>query len=196
MIHPHTGNAPARQPDTHTPTCTKSTHNAHMAPKGPRADARARADEAFRLRCRGHTWQEIADKLGFKSRSSATLAVKRLILRDPPEDAVTARTYTGHAYRQVTATLFESLEAAKTAGDHTAVATIGRAIGEIQEKHAKLTGLHIPVVQQKEVEVNVQINTTAAAVIDQAEHDLLAIAAGTKDAGLLPVIDAEVVEVP
>lgn len=167
-----------------------------MPPQGTHTNSRKRAEEALRLRCRGRTWQEIADELGFKSRGSVTTAVKRLILRDPPEDIATTRTYTAGAYRQVTTTLFESLEAAKAAGDHTAVATLGRAIGEIQEKHAKLTGLHIPVVQQKEVEVNVQINTTASAVIDQAEHDLLAIAAGSKDAGLLPFIDAEVVEVP
>lgn len=165
-----------------------------MAPDRPREDARRRAEEAFRLQCRGRTLQEIADQLGFRSRSSALTAIRRHVLRLPPEDVETKRTYTAGTYKQVTAALFDSLAAAKAAGDHTAVATLGRAIGEIQEKHAKLIGLHVPVTQTQEVEVNVQLNTTAGAVIDQAEHDLLAIAAGTRDAGRLPYIDAEVIE--
>jgi hypothetical protein len=114
----------------------------------------------------------------------------------PPEDLETKRTYTAGAYRQVTKTLFESLEAAQTAGDHTAVATLGRAIGEIQEKHAKLIGLHVPVVQQQEVDVKVEVRTSATAVIENAEQELLAIAAGHRDAGMLPVLDVDAVELP
>jgi hypothetical protein len=164
-----------------------------MGASGPRADARARAERAFRLRCRGHTWQEIADAEGFKSRSSATLAVKRLLLREPPEDVITARTYTAGAYRAVTATLFESLEAAKADDNHEAIVSISRAIAYVQDKHAHLTGQQVVVA--RELDVNVQVTSTASAVVEQAERDLLAIAAGYRDAGLLPVIDAEVVSV-
>lgn len=164
-----------------------------MGASGPRADSRARAERALRLRCRGHTWQEIADAEGFKSRSSATLAVKRLILREPPEDVITSRTYTAGAYRLVTATLFESLAEAKAKPDnHEAVVSISRAIAYVQDKHAALTGQKVVVAQ----EINVQVTSSATAVIDQAEKDLLAIASGHRDAGLLPVIDAELVDAP
>ncbi|CAA0136336.1 Uncharacterised protein [Mycolicibacterium vanbaalenii] len=163
-----------------------------MPPTGPRADARARAEAALRLKCRGRTWQEIADELGFKSRSSALHAVKRLMLREPPEDVLAARTFTTGAYRQVTAALFDSLEAAKKAQDHEAVVSISRAIAYVQDKNARLTGQQIPVAQ--EVDVNVQVHSTTHAVIDQAERDLLAIVGGRQ--GQLPVLDAELVDAP
>lgn len=164
-----------------------------MPPEGTHADSRKRAEQALKLRCRGRTWQEIADELGYRNRGSATTAVKRLILREPPEDLVTARTYTAGAYRMVTAQLFESLDAAKAAGNHEAVVSISRAIGYIQDKHANLTGQK--VIQVQEVDVNVQVHSTASAVVENAEKELLAIAAGRHEAGMLPVLDAEVVEV-
>lgn len=165
-----------------------------MAPVGTHAASKAKAEQALRLRSRGHTWQEVADACGFRSRGSATKAVQRLILRDPPESVETKRTYTGLAYRQVTAKLFAQLEAAQAENDHAAVASLGRAIGEIQEKHAKLTGQHVVVAKEVEVNHHVEIASTARGVVDQAEQDLLAIAAGHRDAGMLPVIDAEVIE--
>lgn len=166
-----------------------------MAPKGPRADARAKAEAAFRLRCRGRTWQEIADELGFKSRSSATLAVKRMMLREPPEDVTQSRTYTAGAYRQSIASLFRQLEKAEAANDTEAVVSINRAIGYIADKNARLTGQQIPVVQEVDHNVNVQVNSSTTTVIEQAKKDLLAIAAGNHEAGALPYIDAEVVGV-
>lgn len=165
-----------------------------MPPNGPRSDSRARAEEAFRLKCRGRTWQEIADELGFKSRSSALNAVRRMMLREPPEDLETKRAYTVGAYRQVASTLFKSLEKAETAGDHEAVVSIGRAIAYVADKNAKLTGQQVPVAQEVEHNVNVQVTSTATAVVEQARQDLLAITAGRHDAGLMPVIDAELVD--
>ena len=174
-----------RRPAPPTPTI------ANMAPIGPRADARARAEEALRLKCRGRTWQEIADELGFKSRSAALTAVKRQMLREPPEDVLAARTFTAGAYRQVTASLFTSLEKAERDGDHEAVVSISRAITYVQDKHAKLTGQQVVVAQEHHVDV--QVTTTADTVIDEARRNLLAIAAGRNDAGILPVIDGEVI---
>src|SRR5260370_874048 len=45
-------------------------HNAHVAPVMNRQDTRARAEEAWRLRATGRTWDEIAVELGFGSRSA------------------------------------------------------------------------------------------------------------------------------
>jgi len=166
-----------------------------MAPKGPRSDARARAEEALRLKCRGRTWQEIADELGFQSRSSAAKTVKRLMLREPPEDVITARAYTVGAYRQSISSLFRQLEKAEAANDTEAVIAINRAIAYVADKNAQLTGQKIPVTQEVDHNVTLEVNTSASAVLDSAEKDLLAIAAGHRDAGRLPVLDAEVVSV-
>ncbi|MEH3142510.1 MAG: hypothetical protein PGN37_20525 [Mycobacterium kyogaense] len=165
-----------------------------MPPDRARTDSRTRAEEAYRLQCRGWTLQEIADKLDFRSRSSALTAIRRHILRMPPEDLETKRTYTAGTYQQSLASLFRQLAKAEDDNDHAAVATLNRAIADVADKHAKLTGQH--VVQAREVEVKGQVqvqHSSAQAVISQATQDFLAIAAGHADAGRLPVIDGEVI---
>lgn len=178
-----------------TMTCTHTTQNRAVPPDRPRADSRARAEAAFKLKCRGRTWQEIADELGFKSRNSALNAVRRMMLREAPESLETRRAYTVGAYRQSLASLFRTLEKAETANDVEAVVSIARAIGYIADKNARLTGQQIPVIQEVEHNVHVEVKTTATSVIDQAEKDLLAITAGKQDAGMMPIIEAEFVEV-
>ena len=113
------------------------------------------------------------------------------MLREPPEDVATSRTYTAGAYRLVTSTLFKTLEKAEAEDDREAVVSVARAIGYIADKYARLTGLQVAVAQ--EVNVDVQVTTTADTVVDEARRNLLAIAAGRRDAGILPVIEGEVI---
>jgi hypothetical protein len=159
-----------------------------VAPVMDRKSSRARAERAWRLRCAGRTWQEIADATGFKSRQAALLAVDRLLKKDPPEDVGTQRKYTAEGYRIVQAALFESLATAKDRKDVHAVVSVSRAITDVMDRRAKLLGLHVVVPQQLEVNVH----QSAAAVLDRAQQELLAIAAGQQQ---LPVLEAEVVEV-
>ncbi|EHI13168.1 hypothetical protein KEK_08302 [Mycolicibacterium thermoresistibile ATCC 19527] len=81
--------------------------------------------------------------------------------------------------------LLDALDAAEEAGDHQAVATLGRAAADTIEKQAKLAGLHIAIPQQ--IELNVR---SAAAVLERAEQELLAIAQQPQS----EIVDAEVVE--
>ncbi|TDZ43085.1 hypothetical protein CCUG63695_03063 [Mycobacteroides franklinii] len=70
------------------------------------------------------------------------------------------------------------------------VSELGRAVLDSYEKEAKLWGLF--VVVPEEVNVNV---TTAVAVLERAEAELLAlVASGPAAISAQPVIDAEVVE--
>ncbi|SKV05611.1 Uncharacterised protein [Mycobacteroides abscessus subsp. bolletii] len=164
-----------------------------MPPDRPRADSRKRAADAYRLRCMGRTWDEIAKATGFKSHASAFNAVKKHIQRMPAEDQELARAYSAGNYRQVIAQLYEVVARARTANRHTTAVQALQAIADVQDKHDKLTGLHIAVPTKLEVNV-----TSAVAVLERAEADLLAIVAENPRAlaakAAQPVIDAEVVE--
>jgi hypothetical protein len=164
-----------------------------VAPVLDRKSSKARAERAWRLRCAGRTWQEIADATGFKSRQAALLAVDRLLKRDPPEDVSTQRRYTAEGYRIVQAALFESLATAKDRKDVHATVAVSRALTDVMDRRAKLLGLHVPVVQ----EVNLTLQQSASAVLDRAEAELLAIAAGQPAPvpvqASLPILDAEVI---
>lgn len=158
-----------------------------MPPVMDRKSSKARADRAWRLRCAGRTWQDIADQLGFKSRQSAIVAVQRLLAKDPPEDATTQRLYTAGGLRIVKAALFEALAEAKAKRDPHAVVAVSRALSDVLDRHAKLMGLHIPVAQ----EVNLTVQQNTAAVLERAQAELLALEQ-TRPA----IVDAEVVELP
>ncbi|NOR03674.1 hypothetical protein HGK72_26850 [Mycolicibacterium fortuitum] len=164
-----------------------------MPPQGPRPTARKRAADAYRLRCTGRTWQEIADALGYGSPASAYGAVAKHIERMPAEEIEMARAMSAGSYRQVIAQLYDVARKAKTTNKLTTAVQALQAIADVQDKHDKLTGLHIAVPTK--VEVNV---TSAVAVLERAEADLLAIAAENPPAIVAKsapaVIDAEVVE--
>lgn len=163
-----------------------------MAPQGHRADARKRASQAYNLRCMGRGWQEIADATGYKSAGAAFTAVKGHIERMPAEDQEISRAYSAGSYRLVIAQLHEIVAKAKAMNKpHTAVQAL-QAISEVQDKHDRLIGL--TVAPSTKVEVTV---TSAVAVLDRAEEQLLAIAGQQPQAAIaasLPVLDAEVVE--
>ncbi|GAT16270.1 Uncharacterised protein [Mycolicibacterium thermoresistibile] len=150
-----------------------------------RKSSRARAENAWRLRVRGRLWREIAEELGYRSPRSAQKAVEDFLARTPPTDAETLRRAMGDGLTMIRQKLLDALDAAEEAGDHQAVATLGRAAADTIEKQAKLAGLHIAIPQQ--IELNVR---SAAAVLERAEQELLAIAQQPQS----EIVDAEVVE--
>lgn len=166
-------------PSTPT-TCTPPSQNAHMAPDRPHAASRARAKRAFQLRCADTQWADIAELLEFKTPSSAHTAVDRWLKRQPAEDIAAARIYTSGGYRICKAALFEVLADARRRKNTTEVVSITRCLGELLDKHARLTGQQVAVA----AEVNVNVHTTTAEIIDDTRRRLM------------DVIDAEVVEIP
>ncbi|VBA56243.1 hypothetical protein LAUMK41_02009 [Mycobacterium attenuatum] len=145
-----------------------------------REDSRRRAERARWLRGTGKTWQQIADSEGFRSRRAAQLAVARLAEAEPAENPVTLRRTAADGLRITRSIMFAGLAEAKQAGDHQAVVSYARAIGDNIDKDAKLNGLHVPVAQQ--VDVNVS-------------QSLPSLIADTRQR-MLEVLDAEVVDAP
>ena len=136
------------------------------------------------------TWDEIAGALGYGSPASAFKAVAAHIKRMPPEETEMARAFSAGNYRQVIAELYSVAAKAKTAGRLTTAVQALEAAANVQDKHDRLTGLH--VVVPTKVDVNVQ--HSAVAVIDRAKEELLALVAKQQPAApaALPVIEAEV----
>lgn len=167
-----------------------------MPPQGPRPTARKRAADAYRLRCTGRTFQEIADALKYGSAASAHAAVKKHIERMPAEDQEQARAFSAGNYRQVMAELYGIATRAKASNKLTTAVQAMEAIANVQAKHDQLTGVQAPVTTKVEVSVS------AGAVLERAEADLLALAALHQPAipsmpppvAIPSVIDAEVIE--
>ncbi|KAB7761779.1 hypothetical protein [Mycolicibacterium mucogenicum] len=169
-----------------------------MPPQGPRPTARKRAADAYRLRCTGRTWQEIADALKYGSPASAHAAVVKHISRMPAEDVEMARAMSAGNYRQVIGELYAVATRAKASNKLTTAVQALEAVANVQDKHDRLTGLHL--IQPTKIDVNV---TSAVAVIDNAEEQLRAILAARAPQIAIPapaptpatpVIDAEVIE--
>lgn len=169
-----------------------------MPPIGDRTTARKRAAEAHRLRCLGHTWDDIATKLGYGSHASACKAATKHIERMPAEERDIARAYSAGNYRAVVAKLHDLADRCKELGRTTAEVQALDAAASVQERHDKLMGLHIAVASK--VDVNVHHN--AAELIESTREQLRAlaqqqpaIAAPQIPTGpQLTVIDAEVIE--
>lgn len=159
-----------------------------MPTSGPRSAPRKKAADAYRLRCTGRTYDEIATALGYGSPSSAHKAVLGHIKRMPAEDREMARAFSAGNYSQIIAALYDVATKAKTANRLTTAVQALEAAANTQAKKDNLEGLHIAVPTK--VDVNVQ--HSAVAVIDQAKEQLLALVAKQPQPAALPVIDAEV----
>lgn len=151
-----------------------------MPPVMSHRDSRHRAEQAWRLRCRGRTWNEIAEALDFKSRRSVQRAVATHLERNKPEAAEIVRRSMGEGLTMIREQLLDSLEEARAEGDHQAVATLARAATDSIEKQARLMGLHIAVA----TEVNVNVVQTMTEIVADTRARLQA------------AIDAEVVPLP
>jgi hypothetical protein len=159
-----------------------------------RTASRKRAAQGWELRTKGRTWNEIATTLGWGSSAAAYNAVTKWIQQNPPDELAIMRRATGHRLMAITNDLLDSLAEAKDAGDHSAVATLGRAAIDAIDRYAKLTGQHIPI------EVNVNVTATQA-LADTRARLLEAIDSANEPAAItaqapleVAVIEAEVVE--
>lgn len=90
-------------------------HNVRGNPARATVAERTRHLEALRLFTAGHTWQEIADQLGYAHRASAYNAVSRVLRRHPPsltaecqrrqDDALRLRVLDGWTWQRIADTL-------------------------------------------------------------------------------------------
>jgi len=150
-----------------------------------------RCRDGWELRCRGRTWQEIADELGYKSHHNAYAAVTRWLHKNPPDDLNTLRRATGDTLRHLATRLADEAHHALDEGQRTEAATLARAALDGLDRYAKLTGQHIPV------EVNVNVTATQA-LSDTRARLLEAIDAATTEPAAITAqapLEAEIVEV-
>lgn len=154
-------------------------------------DSRARAEEAFRLKACGRSWQEIADEVGYKTRAGARQAVERLLAQTAPETIEAGRQTAAESLRVVRSVLFGRFAAAARREDDQTLAALSREIHRNVGEAAKLGGLYAPVKH----DVDVRVEQSATAIVDRAEQELLALANKSTPAPIgAVVLDAEVVE--
>lgn len=157
-----------------------------------RLDSRHRANQAARLAATGATWQEIADNLGYRSRQAAQQAVARLHDRTPPESTAQARAKHDQALQLIQRNDFTRYLLALKAGDDDTALRYSKELRSTIAERAKLAGAYAP--QRTEVDVNV--TTDAAAIVDRMEAELLALVAQREPQTALGgnVIEGEVIE--
>lgn len=151
-------------------------------------NADQRAEQAHELRCRGWTWQEIADALGYGSRMSAEKARSLWLRRHPADPIAVTRRETADGLAALAARIIEAVDAlpANKAATVFAAVNAAKSAAEVLEKRAKVLGLHVPV----QASVDVTVHASPTAVLERAEAELLALCA-PEDPN---IIDAEVVE--
>lgn len=147
-----------------------------------RQDSRARAEHAFRLRACGRTWTEISTELGYRSRDGARLAVDRLLASKSTDPAAERATST-ETLRVLQAALFGRFAVAAQDGDDQSLVAYSKELRSLVAETARINGLYAPVKHEHDVSVH----QDAAAILERAEADLLALAKSN-------VIDAEVVQ--
>jgi hypothetical protein len=156
-----------------------------------RKSSNQRCRDAWELRCRGRTWQEIADQTGYKSLHAANAAVNRWLQKNPPDDLTTLRRATGDTLRHLATRLADEAHHALDEGNRTEAANLARAALDGLDRYAKLTGQHTPV------EVNVNVNAVQALADTRAR--LLDAIDNTTDTPAITAqapLEAEIVETP
>lgn len=142
----------------------------------------------------GASWQDIADALGFRSRSGAQTAVNRHLAETTPDPNHIARRKWIDSKRRLRARLCRQLAVAEAANDSQAVAQLSAAIDRVDDQLAKASGYYAPQ------NVNVSVDAAPSAVTAEWLRQVSAAAAAVSDGGhpaalasAVEVIDAEVV---
>jgi hypothetical protein len=141
-----------------------------------RAESQARAEKVTYLRAvAGLSWSRIRDELGFTSVGGAQQAYQSHQRRNPPPsaEAVFAELLERNRFRSSSGTV--ALARAQAAGDHSAVASLLRALASNDAELARWFDIGADTL-------NINVNTTATAIIEDTRRRLL------------EVVDAEVVE--
>ncbi|TXH21483.1 MAG: hypothetical protein E6R06_19710 [Mycobacterium sp.] len=161
--------------------------------KGPRegrADSYARAARAARMRAAGATFQQIADREGYRDRRAAQMAVQRHRKREGGEGLEDQRADADESYRLIKFRLITTMEQAAQSGDISGTVGAAKAAADVVAKQVQLKGLAVPVTQR----VDVQVEHSAAAILERAERELLALAADRQHPLPSGVIDAEIID--
>ncbi|TWS20201.1 hypothetical protein FK529_08785 [Tsukamurella asaccharolytica] len=137
-------------------------------PHGSHASSRARAEKALRLRSMGRTWQEIADTLGFRSRSGAEQAVTRLIKARGPVNLEEDRATSTEMLRVLKSTLSTRFVAAVANGDDDMVLRYAKELRALDGQHSKLNGTAVPETHKHDVTLGRSPDEALAAARDAA----------------------------
>lgn len=146
-----------------------------MKTVGSRRETRARHEQARHLRACGHTWQAIADILGYRHRQAAKSAVERLQARDVQTPEMARRSLADGLNLQLQ-DLHDGRVKAKLRGDDAALLGYSKEIRSVTDQLAKLDGLH--AAQKVDVSVTHQTSEILANYRRQLHN----------------VIDAEIIE--
>lgn len=136
-----------------------------------RKSSTARAEEAWRLRCTGRTWSEVATECGYRRHDTARKAVAKFLQKNPPDDLETMRRMSGEMLITTAKKLGQALDSALDADKTRDAAELGKAIFAGVGEWAKLTGQHI--TQPKQVDVTV--TQTITEVIAHTRERLMAV---------------------
>ena len=155
--------------------------------------SRRRAEDALELRDLAYSWQEVADRLGYRSRSAAHTAVSRLLASTRRPTVAEQRYESAEQLRVMRRRLFDHLEVADRDGDADIATRVSREISANLDSAAKLDGLN--AIQR--TEVTVTVGRSPAELIDAVRVELAALSAA-RPRQLDPggVIDAEVIPMP
>ncbi|WP_409437216.1 hypothetical protein [Mycobacterium sp. SMC-14] len=164
-----------------------------MAPVMRQRESRARAAKAYEMHLDGYSWQDIADALGFRSRSGAQSAVNRHLAETTPDPNHIARRKWIDGKRRLRARVSRQLSVAEDANDSQAVAQLSAAVDRIDDQLAKASGYYAPQ--------NVSVSVDAVPAMATAEwlrqmSAAAAVSGGGQPAALASaaeVIDAEVI---
>ncbi|MGB5111220.1 MAG: hypothetical protein WBO08_06210 [Mycobacterium sp.] len=165
-----------------------------MTPVMRQRDSRARAAQAYEMHLDGSSWQDIADALGFRSRSGAQSAVNRHLAETTPDPSHIARRKWIDGKRRLRARVSRQLAAAETASDSQAVAQLSAAIDRVDDQIAKAAGYYAP--QNVNVAVDAAPALATAEWLRQVSAAAAAVSNGGQSAALASaatVIDGEVV---
>lgn len=159
-----------------------------MPPIGNRHTSQQRCRDGWDLRCRGRTWQEVADEVTppFRSRQAAQKSIRAWLAANPPDELEIMRRATGNVLVSTATKMLEAADEAIGAGKYRDAAELGKVAIDGFDKHAKLTGQHVVVPKETQVSVTVQ-----------SVHEIIASTRAQLMAALdAEVVDAEIVEQP
>ena len=157
-------------------------------------DSRARAAEAYRMHLDGASWHDIADALGFRSRSGAQTAVNRHLAETTPDPSHIERRKWIDRKKRLSARLCRQLAVTEAANDSQAVAQLSAAIDRVDDQLAKASGYYAPQ------SVNLSVDTAPSAATAEWLRQVAAAAAAVNGGGhpaalasASAIVDAEVI---
>ncbi len=132
----------------------------------------------------GHSWTEISEQLGFRSRSGARLAVNRHLATTCPDAPSLARRKWIDGKVRRRARLLHSVRDAQAAGDHQSVAQLSRAIDTLDDQLARAGGYYVPAQSS----VNVTVSASRIEAVESWRREMLE---RSPERPGLPMVDVE-----